>query len=143
MTDIMPGQHLVIARDVTERIERERALEKYETIIEALNDPVYCIDEEGRFTCVNEQSIEMIGDDRGTIPGSTTSLIKYDGGVEQGEDQLRRLLSDDSPDATSFEVIIYPREGEPIVRKDHMGVLPYDGEFNGFVGTLRDIADPK
>ncbi|MFB6169375.1 MAG: sensor histidine kinase, partial [Haloferacaceae archaeon] len=58
--------------------------------------------------------------------------------------ELGRLLSDDGPESVVFEVTIHPREGDPVVCEDHMGVVQYEGgQFNGSVGTLRDITDQK
>lgn len=126
--------------DVTDRKERRRELETYETIIEALTDAVYVLDEEGRFTYVNDEFVELVGYDRETILGSTPSLIKDADAAEQGENHLRRLLSSDGPETIPFEATLQPREGDPIVCTDHMGVLPYEGDqFDGSVGTLRDV----
>ncbi|WP_435100603.1 PAS domain S-box protein [Halorubrum sp. N11] len=131
-------------RDITERKERRRELEEYETIIEALTDAVYVLDEEGRFTYVTDEFVELVGYDRGTILGNTPSLIKDEEAVEQAEHQLGRLLSSDGPETLTFEVTLHPREGDPIVCEDRMGVLPYEGDqFNGSVGTLRDVTHRK
>jgi PAS domain S-box-containing protein len=126
--------------DNTDREERRRELETYETIIEALTDAVYVLDEEGRFTYVNDEFVELVGYDRETILGNTPSLVKDAAAVERGDRNLRRLLSSDGPETISFEVTLQPREGDPIVCTDHMGVLPYEGDqFDGSVGTLRDV----
>ena len=131
-------------QDVTERENRKRGLEEYETIIEALTDAVYVIDEEGRFTYVNDEFVKLVGYDRETIFGNTPSLIKDEEAVEQAEHQLGRLLSSDGPETLTFEVTVHPREGDPIVCEDQMGVLPYGGDqFNGSVGTLRDVTQRK
>jgi PAS domain S-box-containing protein len=131
-------------RDVTERENRKQELEEYGTIIEALTDAVYVIDEKGQFTYVNDEFVEMVGYDRETILGNTPALIKDEVAVEQAEHQLGRLLSSEGPETAAFEVTIHPRDGDPIVCEDHMGVIPYDGDqFNGSVGTLRDITDRK
>jgi PAS domain S-box-containing protein len=131
-------------QDVTERENRKRELEEYETIIEALTDAVYVIDENGHFTYVNDKFIELVGYDRETILGNTPSLIKDEEPVEQAEHQLGRLLSSDGPETVTFEVMVHPRDGDPIDCEDQMGVLPYDGErFNGSVGTLRDLTHRK
>ena len=136
--------YVVTSRDITERKERERELEQYKTLVEALTDPVYVVDEEGRFTHVNDEFVELVGYDRETILGSRPSLIKTDDSVDRADTQLSRVLSTDGPDTVSFEVTIQPRTGEPIVCEDHMGVLPYDGEaFNGSVGVLRDITEQR
>ena len=117
---------------------------QYGTIIEALTDAVYVLDEEGQFTYVNDEFVELVGYDRETILGNTPSLIKDEAAVEQAEQQLGRLLSSDGPDTVTFEVTVHPHDGKPVVCEDHMGVLPYEGDqFNGSVGTLRDITDRK
>jgi PAS domain S-box-containing protein len=133
--------HIVgTARDITERIDRQQNLEEYKTIVEALADAVYMLNEEGQFTHVNDEFVELVGYDRKTIIGNTPSLIKDDDSVEKAEHQLGRLLSGDGPETVIFEVTIQPRTGDPIVCEDHMGVLPYEGEeFEGSVGVLRDI----
>ncbi|QGX93787.1 PAS domain S-box protein [Haloplanus rallus] len=130
--------------DITDRKERRQELEKYETIIEALTDAVYVLNEEGRFTFVSDELVELVGYDRETILGSTPSLIKDEDAVERAKHHLGRLLSSDGPQTVQFEVSIQPCDGDPIVCADHIGVLPYEGdEFDGSVGTLRDITERK
>jgi PAS domain S-box-containing protein len=138
-------QQLVVEfRDVTEQRQRQQELEEYGAIIEALTDAVYVLDEEGRFTYVNDEFVALVGYDRDTILGNTPSLIKDQEARERAERQLGGLLSSDGPDTVTFEVTVHPRDGDPIVCEDHMGVLPYEGDkFNGSVGTLRDITDRK
>ncbi len=135
-----PAGAAVIGNDITARKQRERALSEYETIVEALSDPVYVIDETGRFTHVNDELVELVGYDRETIVGNTPSLFKSRAAVSRAEDHLGRLLSADGPETVSFEVAIQSREGTPVVCEDKMGVLPYEGDsFNGSVGTLREV----
>ncbi len=131
----------VIASDITSRKQRERVLAEYETIVQALGDPVYVIDEHGQFTHVNDELVDLVGYDRETIIGNTPSLFKTADAIDTAEHQLGRLLSADGPDTVDFEVTIQPREAEPVVCEDKMGVLPYENEFNGSVGTLRDVTD--
>jgi len=126
--------------DITERRRRKKELRRYETIVEALNDAVYVLNETGRFTYVNDAFVDLVGYDEKTILGSTAQLIKGSEAIERAERNLARLLSTDGPDEVTFELDVRPGEGEPIVCEDHMGVLPYDGEtFEGSVGTLRDV----
>jgi PAS domain S-box-containing protein len=130
--------------DITDRRERRQALETYETVIESLTDAVYVLDEEGRFTYVNDELVELVGYDREKILGSTPALIKDGDAVERAEQELGRLLSSDGPETVTFEVTLQPRDCDPITCEDHMGVLPYEGDqFDGSVGTLRDITDRK
>jgi PAS domain S-box-containing protein len=130
-----------IGRELTERRQRRQQLQ---AIIQGLTDAVYVLDETGRFTYVNDEFVELVGYDRETILGSTSSLIKDETAAETAEHQLGQLLSSDGPDTARFEVLIHPREGDPITCEDHMGVLPYEGEaFDGSVGVLRDISEQK
>jgi PAS domain S-box-containing protein len=130
--------------DVTDRENRQQELEERETIIAALTDAVYVLDEDGRFTYVNDEFVELVGYDREQILGNGPSLIKDEEAVEQAKRQLGRLLSSDGPETITFEVAVQTRDGGSVVCADHMGVLPYDGdEFEGSVGTLRDITDRK
>ena len=131
-------------RDITDRERRRSELQEYETIIETLSDAVYVLDEEGRFTYINNELVELVGYDRETILGNTPSLIKDEEAVERAEQELGRLLSGDGPETVTFEVTIHPSEGDPAVCEDHMTVLPYESEeFEGSVGVLRDITDRK
>jgi PAS domain S-box-containing protein len=126
------------------RKEYQQELKEFETIIEALTDAVYVLDEEGQFTYINDEFVELVDYNRERILGSMPSLIKREEAVEQAEHQLGRLLSSDGPETASFEVTVHPRDGSPIVCEDHMGVLPYNGDqFNGSVGTLRDVTDRR
>lgn len=134
----------VIGSDITTRKKRERTLAEYKTIIEALGDPVYVIDADGRFTYVNDELVELVGYDRETIIGNTPSLFKNKPAIEQAEHQLGRLLSSDGPETVSFMVSIQPRDDCTVICEDKMGVLPYEGDkFNGSVGTLRSITDRR
>jgi PAS domain S-box-containing protein len=133
-----------VVSDITDRRERKQQLREYGTIVDALADPVYVIDETGRFTHVNDEFVELVGYERETIIGSGPSVIKTEDAVERAEQQLRRLLSSAGPETVTFEVTIHPREGDPVICEDHMGILPYDGdEFDGSVGVLRDMTEQK
>jgi PAS domain S-box-containing protein len=138
------GDLVCTVRNATERDERERTLKRYETIIKALNDPVYALDSDGRFRFVNDAFVELVGYDRERILGSTPALIKSSSEVATAEQHLGQLLSADGPESLVFEVEIHPQDGPPVYCEDRMGVLPYEGaEFEGSVGVLRDISERK
>lgn len=131
-------------QDLTDRERRRAELQEYETIIDSLTDAVYVLDEEGRFTYVNDELVKLVGYDRDTILGSKPSLIKDEDAVERAEHYLGRLLSSDGPESVTFEITLQPHGGDPIACEDHMSLLPYEGEqFEGSVGTLRDVTERK
>ena len=116
--------------------------DRYSTVLRALEYPIYVVDETGVFSYVNEAMVELTGYEREEIIGSRTDIIKDDEAVAEAEDQLGSLLSHEGPDTAQFYVDIVPKEGDPIPCRDHMAVLPYEGEeFRGSVGILRNISD--
>jgi PAS domain S-box-containing protein len=140
---VADGNTVRLLRDATDRVERERELAEYETLVDALNDPVYVVDETGRFTSVNEAFCELTGYDESTVLGSEVSLIKDEATVREAEEYLGRLLSATGPDEVRFEAEIQTADGETVHCEDHMGVLPYDEQFRGSAGVLRDISERK
>ena len=116
--------------------------DRYSTVLRALDYPIYLVDETGDFSYVNDAFLELTGYDREAVIGSPTDLIKDDDAVSEAESQLGSILSSDGPDTAQFQVDIVPKDGDPIPCRDHMAVLPYEGEqFRGSVGILRNICE--
>ena len=142
-----PEQLRRLANRVAQAVDEHRTkeiAERYSTVIEALGYPVYVVDEAGVFRFVNEPFAELTGYDREETVGETPGLIKDDAAVQEAEDRLGTILSDDGPDVQHFGVDIVPKEGEPIPCRDHMAALPYEGDyFDGSVGILRDVSDER
>lgn len=131
-------------RDVSDQVEAETHLNRYDAFIEVIKDPVYVLDEEGRFEFVNDAFVEVFGYERNELLGEEISLIKDERAVEQGENNLGQVLSSDGADSVYFETEIQKKNGEAIPCEDHMTALPYEGEyFNGSAGILRDISERK
>jgi len=138
------GATVRTVRDVSDRVESEKQLNRYRTLVEALHDPVYVLDEAGHFEFVNEAFVETFGYEFDEVLGDDVSVVKDETAVEQGVTNLGRILSSDGPDSLYFETEIRAKDGESIPCEDHMAALPYEGEtFNGSVGILRDISDRK
>ncbi|WP_372911583.1 PAS domain S-box protein [Salinigranum sp.] len=142
-----PDTYEYVARRIREDVQHVRAAQNsawFFTLVEALDDPVYVLDNEGRFTYVNEAMSELVGYGRAELVGSDPSIIKDEAAVDTAERNLGRILSADGPDSVRFEVTVESKSGDRIPCEDHMGVLPYEGErFQGSVGVLRDVTDRK
>jgi PAS domain S-box-containing protein len=136
-----------VVRDISERRDRERELEQYETIVTAIPDEVYTIDAAGYFTSV----IPPAGKDRTTtgydpdeLIGEHVSVLMDADDIEQGERLIEDLLSDPDRERGSFEMEVVTRDGDRIPNENHIALLPMDdGEFRGTVGVLRDITERK
>ncbi|GGN87525.1 MULTISPECIES: PAS domain S-box protein [Haloarcula] len=140
-----PEQYDLLANRVhnaTDQYHAQVKADRYETVIDALAYPVYVVDETGTFKFVNEPFAAMTGYDRTEILGRPTSFVKPDQTVQRAETELGRLLSSSGPETTRFRATIETADGDTVECRDHMGVLPYEGEsFRGSVGILRVLDD--
>jgi len=68
-----------VARDVTERKQRERELKEYETLVNAAEDPMFALTSDMRFSLVNDRFLELAEIDRDEIIGKpATALVEHD-----------------------------------------------------------------
>ncbi|MFD1589030.1 PAS domain S-box protein [Halorientalis brevis] len=133
-----------VIRDVTERERRREELEQYETIINAIPDPVYATDADGLFEFVNDAMEDLVGyefpdpQDKGVYLGMTERDL------EKSRELIRELLSPDTPrEKGMVEMDVITRDGHSIPVENHMALLPYDEGYRGTAGVLRDISEQK
>jgi len=131
-------------RDITDRRERETKLERYETIVEALGDPVYVLDADGRYTFVNDAYVEATKYARDEMIGRHVSKVVPEEHRQRGGGIIRELLQDDTRQSTTWELERITADGDRIPVENHVALLPAkDGEFRGTAGVLRDISERK
>jgi len=135
------GDLICTVRDITDRKERERDLERYETIIEALGDPVYTVDDDGRYSYVNDAYAAMTGYEKDEIVGEHVSFLLDDESVERGEATVGSLLSADTEGRQcTYEITVETSDGERIRCEDNVSLLPLaDGRYRGVAGVVRDV----
>jgi PAS domain S-box-containing protein len=126
--------------DVTERIERERELERYETIVQTVTDPVYVLDAGGRFVRVNDAMVETSGYPREELLGSHASMLVEERDVRRGEELIRALLAGER-DHASLEVSFRTADGSRRQYSVGMAILLEDGRFEGTVVVAHDVTD--
>jgi len=131
----------LIAQWLSNEIEQRRRrteLERYETILEAVGDPVYALDTEGRFTFVNEAAQREFGYGDAVV-GETVDI-----GMAQADiDRVRKQLVDlhESGDqSTTAQFELKTADGEPRIVENRLAVIG-DTEFRGSAGVLRDVTD--
>jgi len=131
-------------RDITERRERRRQLERYETMVNVSADPMYTLDEEGHFTVVNDRLCEITGYERSELVGSHVSMLMAEADVERGEAVIAELLAQEELAEATFEMSVFTASGDRIESENHVALLPrQDGGFQGTVGVVRDIGERK
>jgi PAS domain S-box-containing protein len=133
---------LGVAIDVTERVDRERELERYRTLVETVGDPMYVLDTSGTIEMVNEAMAEHLGYDREELVGEHVSLVLAEGDVAAGEEVIAELLADEDRRWGTYELTVIDAEGERTRYEDHVGVITdEDGTFAGSVGVVRNLED--
>ncbi|WP_436908273.1 PAS domain S-box protein [Halosimplex marinum] len=134
------GERIIagIARDISERRERERQLE---AIVENTEDPIYIKDREGRYRFVNEAAATNFGKPTEAITGETDDALFDEATAADIRADDRQVLETGEP--VSREVV-RPVDGDERVLLDYK--YPYrdeDGEVVGVMGISRDITERK
>ncbi len=130
---------VVYMRDVTERVERERELELYETIVETIEDGVYVLDEDFCFTEVNDAYVEMTGYDRAELLGSHCSLVVSEDVSNDSRDRMGELASEGG--SAVIEADIQCADGTTIRAESRFSALSGTGGHAHKVGVVRDVRD--
>jgi len=132
-----------VMRDVTERKQRDRELSRYETIVGAVGDPVYALDEDGAFTFVNEAIEPMTGYAPEELLGEHIGVIMTDEDVTRGDKLIQELLSDPDTDSGTLEMDVVTKWDERIPSENNLALLPSEDGFAGTAGVIRDIHERK
>jgi PAS domain S-box-containing protein len=136
-----PEQHRRLANRVkhaAKEYQTQIESERYSTVLRALDYPVYVVNDEAEFEYVSEAFLTLTGYDREEIIGSQPEKIKTDEAAQRANDILAEIVSSDGPESKKFRVDIRRKDGETVPCYDHMAALPFDEDFRGSVGILRD-----
>lgn len=142
VTDILPGLHLSVLRDVTERREREQILERQAKIIDEVHDSVIITDLDGVVLTVNRGGQEMVGYTEEELVGHHVSMVYTEEERERVQDEVIAPLKEKGTHET--EVRIQRKSGE--IRHAHLSLaMLHDaqGHPSGMVGYAVDITERK
>jgi PAS domain S-box-containing protein len=131
----------VYFRDITERKQRERELERYEQLVETVWDGVAALDDDDRFTMVNDAFCEMAGYDREELLGEPVTRIHSED-VNEEAAELNEEVQRGERDVATLEFQLLTADGETVPVEGRFG--PYKhGDTSGRVGVVRDITERK
>ncbi|ELZ47133.1 PAS/PAC sensor signal transduction histidine kinase [Halorubrum coriense DSM 10284] len=131
-----------ICRNVTDRKERERDLERYERAINGATDLIAAVDRDGRLLFANPQYREYHGLGSDDVTDLALDDVVPEGGYETVERQVERALRGETVEyrttrthptrgRRTFDVRYYPLES------------PAGENPDGVVGVLRDVTDSE
>ncbi len=136
-----PAAALGMSQDVTEQVERERELERYETIVEVIDDGVYVVDADGYFTMVNETYASMLGYEPADLVDEHVSTVVDDAVI----DRIKQLESDATAgELPTIEAPVRTADGDVIPMEASFAMLPADDDSSWHrVGVARDVSERK
>ncbi|WP_246999364.1 PAS domain S-box protein [Halosolutus gelatinilyticus] len=124
---------LATAQDITEQKERERDLAKYETIVETMEDGVYALDGDGRFTTVNEAYAALTGHDREDLLGSHGSIV-----VDEAVMGLAEQIAADA-DRSTIETELETKTGDRVPIEATVTRATTVDDERERIGVVRDV----
>ena len=141
--DIVPGQHLVVGQDITERKQREEALRTTTARLEALfdNSPdmIDVLNPDGRILDVNRRFCEELGYDEDEVLGRP--IWEIDRAIDA--DDVGELLSDITVgERHKFDGEYERRDGSILPVEIHLLRLKLNDE-DRFLAISRNIIDRK
>ena len=134
---------VAIARDITERKERDRNLEKQQTIVETAPDPIAVVGVDGRFRYVNPALCDLTGYTETSLLGGHFSLIKPDEETSRMEETIEEVMTGAKPAAKRSEALLQTATGESRICEDHVAALPDGdaGRSDEVVVVHRDVTE--
>jgi PAS domain S-box-containing protein len=131
-----------VIRDITERKERERQLERYETVVETVNDGIYVVDQNGRYTMVNEEYASMVGYDTEELVGQHVTEVVDEEVARRARELEAEMLSGERESA-SVEAELETPDGETVVAEATFAILPSDDGDYERISDVRDVTERK
>jgi len=135
-----------ITFDITERKRAEEALreseEKYRTLVESINDIVFTLDREGKFTYLSPRFEVATGYRPEDLIGHSFTEVLAPEYIELTVDSFRRGLSGETIPLYEVELLLRDGRRRPI-ELNVTSILDVEGQPIGRLGVARDISERK
>lgn len=127
-------------QEVTEQVERERELERFELVVRTAGDTIYTVDSDGRLAMVNDAVLEMTNRPLDAVEGAPVSAVFGSNHAETLADRVTRLLADGEQEGTVATTVTLP-DGSRRTFQTRIAVMPFEGAFRGYACVSRDVTD--
>ena len=141
-TDTELGGVIASLRDITERKEREKELERYEALVENTSDVVTLVDEDGTVLYQSPSVERVLGYDHEEVAGK--NVFEYVHLDDRGYlmEEFSELLRDSETEIQDAEYRFLRSDGETVWLESSVTDRT-DTELGGFVVVSRDITERK
>lgn len=117
----------------------ERELERFRTIVEVAGEPIYTLNDAGRFTYVNDALLAETGYTRAELLGEDVSLLLSESAIERCEDAIEALIETGDRSRT-LELGVETADRDRRPAEVTLAVLPSeDDDARGTVGIARPL----
>ena len=121
-------------------VDGAEALQRYRTLVNAIDDGVYQLDSEGRFAAVNDMVVETTGYTRSELRGEHVSVLLTEGS-HPIEEALDRLQEAPGERTEPLEIDIETVAGEKRRWELRLTPIVEDGAVQGSIGIARDVTE--
>ncbi|WP_049971781.1 bacterio-opsin activator domain-containing protein [Haladaptatus cibarius] len=129
------------ARNIAERKRRENERKQYETLFETINDGVFVLDADLRYTAVNDAFAAMAGYDRDQLLGLHASVLSTEEDFKRGE-QLAVEITSGKQDVAALDSELVRKDGALLPVETRFALLQAD-DAETVVGVVRDVSKRK
>ncbi|WP_255171332.1 PAS domain S-box protein [Natrononativus amylolyticus] len=134
----------VYFRNITETKRREQELERYVTILDAIGEPAYELDDNGQIVFVNEALAEYSGYEESELLGQHVSMVMGEEAITEVKSRIEALLKDEDKRNAKVEFDLMPKLGGSIPVETRFSLLTDDeGRSRGSAGMVWDISERK
>lgn len=136
-----------VLRDISEKKRQREELDRFETLVEAIPDPIYELDEAGRLTYWNQAALEQFGYD--DVDPDEFDVTYFDiipaEEIEKIQNKTRELLSGETTESrTTIAHQAVRSNGQQFPVQNHFALrFTENGQLGGAAGTIRDISHQK
>jgi PAS domain S-box-containing protein len=145
-SDIVPGLHLLVTRDVTERKERERELaeirERFRTFVENSNDIISVVDAEGTAQYVSPAVERILGYAPESMVGRNVFEYVHPDDRERISERFGTLVRKTEPTTDTFEYRFEHADGSWVWLESTASNRTAT-VIDGFVINARDVTERK
>ena len=126
-----------------------RRLRRHRTAVEAVPEGVFVLDEGGQIILTNEAAASLLDREPEEVKDRYFATFVEEGVFQESVTEwyvtaVREMLSSDSDRATAwYETEIHPQDGNSRLVEIHLSLRPFEDEYRGTVGIIRDVTDRR
>jgi PAS domain S-box-containing protein len=126
-----------------------RTLRRHETAVEAVPEGVFILDEDAVIRLANDEAAALLGRTPDSLRDEPFPTLVEEGVFSESIvdwylEAVREMLSSESDRREAHhETEIRPTSGESRRVEIHLTVRPFDEEFSGTVGVIRDVTERR